>query len=332
MAEVGFAPLVETKTQPPMLSYAQNAEDVVLERVFTDVEVGFYVDVGASAPVDDSVTNHFYERGWHGVNIEPDPDDYRRLVESRTRDVNLQLAVGSGSDPLTFHQSEMRGHGTLDAELAKNRGETATIQVPQVSLDDVFSDHAPSGGIQFLKVDVEGWEADVLSSAKWDRWRPQIVVVEAVDDHGEPTQNAWEAGLLEVDYVFGLFDGVNRFYCRKEDADVLLLRLAAPANVFDNWRSAREVALQDQLLKQLDAVNAGLQRETEAHRVARRDLATSRDALEAERRAHDATRRAHDATRLALVDVYASTSWRITAPIRDTSRLVRLMRRGGADA
>lgn len=72
---------------PPMISYAQNAEDVVLRRVFADVGEGFYVDVGACVPVDDSVTFHFYERGWSGVNVEPDPRFAAELSAERTRDV-----------------------------------------------------------------------------------------------------------------------------------------------------------------------------------------------------------------------------------------------------
>ena len=96
-----------------MLSYAQNAEDVVLERAFADVEEGFYVDVGASAPVDDSVTFHFYERGWHGVNVEPDPDDYERLVARASRDVNLRAAVGSrqGAARLLSERRSRARHG-----------------------------------------------------------------------------------------------------------------------------------------------------------------------------------------------------------------------------
>src|SRR5947208_10141555 len=105
---------MEHAERPPMLSYAQNAEDVVLERVFADLEEGFYVDVGASAPVDDSVTFHFYDRGWRGVNVEPDPQDYEQLAALRPRDANLRAAVGSGVEPLAFYPSPVRGHGTVD--------------------------------------------------------------------------------------------------------------------------------------------------------------------------------------------------------------------------
>src|SRR5262245_56098042 len=105
-----------------MLSYAQNGEDIVLGRAFAGVEHGFYIDVGASDPVDDSVTFHFYERGWRGVNVEADAAEYEHLVAARTKDVNLHAAVGLGDEPLTFYPSAVRGHGTLDAALADARG------------------------------------------------------------------------------------------------------------------------------------------------------------------------------------------------------------------
>jgi hypothetical protein len=54
-----------------MISYAHNFEDVLLDRCFRNVSNGFYIDVGAWDPVVDSVTHHFYEKGWHGINGEP---------------------------------------------------------------------------------------------------------------------------------------------------------------------------------------------------------------------------------------------------------------------
>jgi uncharacterized membrane protein len=79
--------------RPPILSYAQNAEDVVLSRAFADQEFGLYVDIGAYHPVEDSVTLHFYERGWRGVNVEPDRELHALFVEARPRDTNLCAAV-----------------------------------------------------------------------------------------------------------------------------------------------------------------------------------------------------------------------------------------------
>ena len=76
------------------VSYAQNYEDVTLLRALGDVASGFYIDVGANDPRFDSVTRAFYERGWHGINIEPVPHWHERLRSDRPRDLNLRVAAG----------------------------------------------------------------------------------------------------------------------------------------------------------------------------------------------------------------------------------------------
>jgi hypothetical protein len=223
----------------------------------------------------------------------------------------------------------VRGHGTVDQVRAGGRGDRPEIEVPQVSLAQIFEAHAPVDGVDFLKVDVEGWEAEVLASAEWTRHRPRVVVVEAVDQDGQSTYGRWEPGLLAAGYQFALFDGVNRFYCCDEEAAQLFERLAAPANVLDNWRSAREVSLQKQLLSELDAAEARRSKASVAHQAERIAHEAERIAHEAERIAHEAERIAHEETRRELASVYDSTSWRLTAPVRDASRLRRMLQHGG---
>jgi FkbM family methyltransferase len=332
-----------TPAPDPMLSYAQNGEDVVLARAFRDVEEGFYVDVGAGAPLDDNVTLHFYERGWHGVNVEPDPEDFERLAAARTRDVNLRVAVGPASETVAFYPSAVRGHGTLDAEAARVRGETESVEVPQVELAQIFDRYAPAAGVEFLKVDVEGSEAAVLASADWSRHRPKVVLVEAVDPDGRLSHESWEPALLAGGYRFALFDGINRFYCRAEEAETLLPLFGAPVNVLDNWRHAREVDVQDRLqealaltesrraetharLVEADAQLAEAEARVAGERTARREAERSVDAL---RHELEGEQQAHGETDRLLATVYDSTSWRITSPVRDASRLVRMLRRGG---
>jgi FkbM family methyltransferase len=327
-----------------MLSYAQNAEDVVLQRVFRDAAQGFYVDVGASHPVEDSVTCHFYQRGWQGVNVEPDLRDYEQLVAVRTRDVNINAAVGRGAGRLAFYPSAIRGLGTVHAEVAA--AGTVPVEVDQMSLSRIFEEHSTPEGFEFLKVDVEGSEAEVLASNDWRRWRPRVVVVEVVSPAGSPPYETWEPRLLGEGYRFAMFDGLNRFYCRGEDEELLLPRLAAPANVFDNWRFAGEVAAQDALQarlqqqteaheatqRELERVSGELAAEGSAHAETRRELESARRAIAAEVAAHAAEVAAHAAevaahaeTRHELESVYDSTSWRVTSPMRGVSCLAQRM-------
>jgi FkbM family methyltransferase len=225
-----------------MLSYSQNGEDVVLARAFAERETGFYVDIGACHPVEDSVTFHFYERGWRGVNVEPDHSLYAAFPQARSRDVNLCMAIGRTRGRVAFYSTDTRGHGTLDTALAAKRSSGRPAEtVPSLFLSDIIDCHGPDDGeIDFLKIDVEGWEAEVIASGDWVRHRPRVLVIEAVDDCGQPTHEAWEPTLLDAGYLFAMFDGLNRFYCREEDAGVLLPRLSAPANVRDDWVRARD--------------------------------------------------------------------------------------------
>jgi FkbM family methyltransferase len=241
----------ESLAQQMMLSYAQNGEDVVLSRAFADQKVGFYIDIGACHPVDDSVTLHFYERGWHGVNVEPDRDLHAQLQQSRLRDVNLLAAVAQTRGRMEFHPTGTRGHGTLDTSLASERSVgRAAERVPTFRLSDVIDCYGPDAReIDFLKIDVEGWEAEVIASGDWVRHRARVLVIEAVDDKGHPSHQSWEPSLLGSGYRFALFDGLNRFYCRDEDAESLLPRLSIPANVLDGWRRAADVQAHESLAR-----------------------------------------------------------------------------------
>src|SRR3954462_3282364 len=95
------------------ISYAQNFEDVMLHRALMGVVNGFYIDVGASDPVLDSVTKAFYELGWTGITIEPEPEVSRKLCEDRKRDINLGVAIGDHAGSGTLFDLKVRGHATL---------------------------------------------------------------------------------------------------------------------------------------------------------------------------------------------------------------------------
>lgn len=225
----------------PFQSYAQNAEDVPLWRVFKDQPEGFYVDVGASWPKD-SITTVFYERGWTGLNLEPAPHLVEELRAVRPRDKNLQIAVSNRSGTATLFtppEAHLGGLSTIDTEntarLTEHGFSTNPIEVPMATLAEILAAHVDRT-IDFLKIDVEGHEKAVIEGGDWNRWRPRILVIESIEPmssiksiHGE-----WEPILLNAGYLFSFFDGLNRFYLREEDRELLPL-LSAPANCFDDY-------------------------------------------------------------------------------------------------
>jgi FkbM family methyltransferase len=234
-----------------VISYAQNAEDVILARVFQGQATGRYVDIGAGHPAEDSVTKHFYDLGWRGVNVEPMPSLAAELSRARPDDVNLVVGVGAKPGEANLHVIDGQwGRSTLDDGLAKSYRDDNDWQLRDVKIEVItlaeLLDKYP-GDVDFLKIDVEGAEQDVIEGADWTRHRPRVVVVEATEPGAPvPSHEAWEPILLDAGYRCGLFDGLNRFYALAEDTEALT-RMATPANVFDEYERYDTASLRAEL-------------------------------------------------------------------------------------
>ena len=223
------------------ISYAQNFEDVILNRVFADKKEGFYIDVGAQHPLYDSVTKAFYDRGWHGINIEPVKEYYELLAQERERDINLNLAVGETEAELDFFELEGTGLSTFDREtaerLSKEEGyKINNYQVPIVKLADICQQHL-NCQIDFLKIDVEGWEEQVILGNDWSQFRPTVIVLEAtIPNSPIRAENNIPEILKEKNYQQVYFDGLNDYYLANENSE-LIKHFATPPNVFDKFIS-----------------------------------------------------------------------------------------------
>lgn len=226
------------------ISYAQNFEDVMLWRALKHVEHGFYIDVGANDPDTDSVTKAFYERGWRGINIDPVPQWHKALSEKRQRDINLQLAITEQAGQRTFYDVENTGLSTLVEGHAKSASDLGygykSISVQCATLEEVWKKYGLSE-VHFLKVDVEGAEEEVLRSLDMRVHRPWILVVEATRPMSQvAVHESFEPLLLENNYRFVYFDGLNRFYVAEEHYASLADAFSAPPNVFDDFMRATE--------------------------------------------------------------------------------------------
>jgi FkbM family methyltransferase len=220
------------------ISYAQNNEDVMLYRALREVKEGFYIDVGAQDPVIDSVTKAFYERGWRGINIEPNEEYFRKLQDDRPHDINMLTAVGCEPGAISFYEVVHTGLSTTSAVYARGHAEAGyEVHLRNVScttLDKICTDCGVKT-VHFLKIDVEGSERAVLEGFSFETVRPWIVVLEATEPNSTREVSAeWEHLLVGRRYRFVYFDGLNRFYIAAEHAD-LAGHFSCPPNPFDQY-------------------------------------------------------------------------------------------------
>lgn len=233
------------------ISYAQNSEDVMLQRAFAHIERGFYVDVGAFHPETDSVTQAFYQRGWRGINIEPERNGAKSLKRDRPEDLNLRVVIGQSAGMRTFHQIAGTGLSTSSGEIAQKAAdehgfEIESVTLPCFTLSQILQDQEIDQ-IHFLKIDVEGAESQVLDGLDLHAIRPWIIVVEATEPRSQiENHQQWETLLTSRSYQFVYADGLNRFYLADEHPE-LRGAFQYPPNVFDEVVSYRLLQIHELL-------------------------------------------------------------------------------------
>lgn len=196
--------------------YSQFGEDRILARIFAGRDHGVCVEVGANNGVDGSTTLHFEESGWDCVLVEPNPDLCRQLRERRSARIfecaassatgvaTLQIASGA---PLAHGVSTLGGAAEADRLSEQFGFQTHPVEVQTRTLDSILEEANLGGRIDFISIDVEGHEAELLRGFSSDRWRPTVVIVE---------DNSWTASvsgqMRDRGYVRIKRTGVNDWY------------------------------------------------------------------------------------------------------------------------
>jgi FkbM family methyltransferase len=220
------------------ISYAQNYEDVILRRVYEGKRDGFYVDVGAFDPINKSTTHAFHRMGWRGMNVDVCRENIDKFNKSRPGDINVCAAVGKSGQEKEFFMLPGTTRSTTLKELASDYAARGMNVVPEkiatVSLTDLCLRHNVEK-IDFISVDTEGSELDVLRSLDLKRFRPTLFIIEATyPETSIPAWQDWEPHLNAEGYRFAYFDGLNRFYLCEERTE-LMKHFECPPNYFDNF-------------------------------------------------------------------------------------------------
>jgi FkbM family methyltransferase len=166
-------------------SYSQEGEDLILKRIFERKQNGFYVDVGAHHPMRFSNTYLFYKRGWRGINIDAMPGSMEIFKKFRFRDINLEIAVSNRNEKLTYYAFNDPALNGFSKERSQERNGQYGYkiiyekEIYTQQLEKILDDYLPNGQIiDYMSIDVEGLEFEVLQSNNWKKYSPELVLVE----------------------------------------------------------------------------------------------------------------------------------------------------------
>lgn len=169
-------------------SFSQEGEDMVLRRIFGTQNEGFYVDVGANDPIKFSNTYYFYLEGWRGINIDAMPGSMDLFNKMRPRDINIESAISDSREVLTYYAFNEPALNGFSKELSFERSQIKPYkiiferEIQTVPLSEVLDRYLPDNQtIDFLTVDVEGLDFEVLRSNDWEKYRPLVVLAEDLE-------------------------------------------------------------------------------------------------------------------------------------------------------
>ncbi|MBS7698476.1 MULTISPECIES: FkbM family methyltransferase [unclassified Chelatococcus] len=190
------------------VAFAHWGEDAVIDYLFRDKPSGRYLDIGCFHPDLYSNTRLLHARGWNGVNIDPNPFMIEQFRQRRPNDVNLNVAVGKERgclDFFVFH--EWGSSNTLSPEFSDKIAESQNIQVQRriptqvVTLADVMEENFSQKAPDFMNVDVESLDLEVIQSNEWEKFRPTIIAVEDFDfDFAAPDASPIFRFMRSVEY------------------------------------------------------------------------------------------------------------------------------------
>ncbi|MGO1074482.1 FkbM family methyltransferase [Inquilinus sp. CA228] len=176
------------------ISYSQHGEDLIILNTFALLGVGrpSYLDVGAHSPTHISNTALLSMRGSTGINIEANPDLIEDFHRHRPRDVNLNIGVAPQKGVLKFYRIDERsGVNTFSKDAAEafvrnnsNFRIQDILDIEVVTLNEVIDQHASGVFPDFMTIDIEGLDFDVLRTTDFSKSRPTLVCVEAVSAAG----------------------------------------------------------------------------------------------------------------------------------------------------
>ena len=179
-----YLSLYKRKIKYKKISYSFNAVDLIIDYIFKDKINGFYIDIGAQHPIANNNTYLLFKRGWTGINIDLDLKNIELFNISRPNDINLNNAISSSaSKKKLFFYHDKSPINTLVEDVSNFQN--ATVKeiktVKTITLNKVLENLSFDKEIDYMNIDVEGHELDVLKGFDLIRYKPNVISVEYLD-------------------------------------------------------------------------------------------------------------------------------------------------------
>jgi FkbM family methyltransferase len=200
------------------VSYSQGAEDLILKKLIgKNFRNGFYVDIGCNNPIQGSNTVKLYLKGWHGICIDGNSNLVKKFRQIRKRDVVLAAVLSDKKTTATFYQSDDEdclstvSVGTAE-KLVEQKLKVQQVHVTTTTLEETLDSALNGQKIDFMSVDVEGHDLQVLQGNNFEKYRPTIICVECSVTLNDVRENAIASFLLNKGYDIVASCSANLFF------------------------------------------------------------------------------------------------------------------------
>ena len=179
-----YLSILNRKLKYKKISYSLNAVDLIIDYIFKNTKKGIYIDIGAQHPISNNNTYLLFKRGWKGINIDLDKKNIDLFNISRPNDVNLNYAVSNkeGEAELYFYH-ETSPINTLSKEVQEyQKANVKEIKkIKTFTLNYILEKINFNEKIDYMNIDVEGYEEKVLGGFDIKRYKPNVISVEYLD-------------------------------------------------------------------------------------------------------------------------------------------------------
>ena len=183
-------------------SYSISNVDLIIDRLFSNVDRGYYIDVGCNHPIKYNNTYLLHKRGWSGINIDLDKTSIDQFNKLRKNDHNVQALVGSFDDEEKeiYFYHERSAINTLSKKLAEKRSTKPReiIKRNTISLNKIIENSRyKNKKINVMSIDIENHEYEVLKNFSFNKYKVDVIVTELHD----LTQKNLEIYNQSIDFV-----------------------------------------------------------------------------------------------------------------------------------